>query len=118
MSEQIIRLVLPVQQRVLLVLLGEDPADTWHVSQGTRLDVSSEPDDIQDNKERDSQQAGPDNVVRVEVSCGQVLVGVAVVHPVVDVLLLPVSSHQPDNQPVITLHQTGQYSVQYRLHTV
>ena len=102
-SKQVIRLILPVKER-LLILLGEDPADAWDVPQGARLDVSSEPDDIQDYKQGDSQQAGPDNVVRVEVSCGQVLVGVAVVHPVVDVLLLAVSRHQPDNYTVITHH--------------
>merc|ERR1719282_1038733 len=85
-GKQVVRLVLVVQQR-LLVTRRPHPAQAGDVPQSAGLDIPSESDDIQDNEQGDSKQAEPDNVVRVEVPGGH---GVAVVHPVVDVLLLTV----------------------------
>lgn len=94
MSIQIIRLFFPSYQRFFVVIRVPYLTQTWHAPQGAGLDVSSEPDDIHHNREGDSQEAEPDNVVRVEVAGGQLLV--AVVHPVVDVLVLPVALHRPE----------------------
>ena len=106
MSEQVVSLVLAVQERLLVPLLPH-PAEAGHARhapQGAGLDVPSQPDDIQHNEQGDSQQAQPDNVVRVEVPGGH---SVAVVHPMVDVLLLSIPSHGPGNyNPTIVSNKT------------
>ena len=45
-SEQVVSLVLPLQE-VLLVPLLPDPAQTGHAPEGAGLDIPSESDDIQ-----------------------------------------------------------------------
>ena len=93
---EVISLVLPLSDQRLLVLprpRAPDLTQTWHASQRAGPHVASESDDIHNYRQGDSQQAQPDNVVRVEVAGGQLLVGV--VHPVVDVLVLPVALQRP-----------------------
>ena len=78
------------QSLFIIILRSPELAETWNIPERAWLDVSSEPDDIQDNREGDSSQAEPDNVVRVEVAGGQLLV---VVDAVVDVLILTIALH-------------------------
>ena len=78
MSIEIVCLLLGEQ---VLLLIGWHPvAEAGHLPECAWLDVAPEPDHIQHNTERDSQQAEPDNVVRVEVATGQVAVVSTVVH--------------------------------------
>ena len=80
----------PPDQRLLVLRRSPEFTEAGHTSEGAGLDVSSESDDIQHNREGDCSQAQPDNVVRVEVAGGQLLV---VVDAVVDVLVLAIALH-------------------------
>ena len=72
MSIEIVCLLLGEQ--VLLLIRWHPVAEAGHLPEGAGLDVAPEPGNIQDNTERHSKQAEPDNVVRVEVATGQVAV--------------------------------------------
>ena len=66
--------LLLLEQLLLLVIRRHPVAEARHLPEGAGLDVAPEPGNIQDNTERHSKQAEPDNVVRVEVATGQVAV--------------------------------------------
>lgn len=103
MGIKVIRLLLPLSayQRLLIFTpRAPDFTQTWHGPQGAWPHVSPESDDVHNNREGDSTEARPDNVVRVEVPGARQLL-VPVIHAVVDVLVLPVALQGPENKMLV-----------------